>query len=141
MVRVLNFDTLSVDYVDIEVGGKLLWHLRDDVPTSILIRAFAVVDLERRYQEAAAANNADQLADVYAEYEQALCHHCAEIIRHSYPDVSDAEVAGALLPRAQMEILKVFFTLRLSPSGQLPIASPQPTPNRAARRRKQDAIR
>lgn len=44
-LRMLNFDTVTCQYVDITKAGKT-WHLRDDVPSAVMLRMFVASSLQ-----------------------------------------------------------------------------------------------
>lgn len=121
---IINVEPLAIQTIEVRSGDRLIWTLRDDVPAHVLIRAFEVVQLENAYQEAMKSNDANQMADAFKAYEDAIRHHCGEIVRHSYPEVSDEEVGSVVPTRAQNEILRAFFSIRLRPSGAPELSSP-----------------
>jgi hypothetical protein len=131
MPTVLHFDTLTVSEVEIRIGGELRWTLRDDVPTATLLRAFEVIELEERLT-ATQGQGAAAAADAYAAYEAAVTTHCGAIIRHTYPDVTDDEVARTLSMGARLSVLKAFFSIRLPqfsrPRSVSPAAPTEETP-------------
>lgn len=44
-LRTLNFDTITCQYVDITKDGRA-WHLRDDVPSEVMLRLFVASSLQ-----------------------------------------------------------------------------------------------
>lgn len=153
--RILNFDKVITQTVTVAVNGGPTWELRDDVPAGTLALAFRVFDLERQLvrqpgEEPLGVQEEAQLLDALDE---AKLEVVTAIVRHSYPDVTQAEVGQALSPSARGQVLQVFFPLLLARFGRPSLNSPSaasatpsstettttPTttttgPNRAARR-------
>lgn len=137
--RILNFDKVIVETVTVAVRGGPTWELRDDVPAGTLAMAFRVFDLERqlfaRQPDEEPLDAADERV-LYDRHEDARLDAVLAIVQHTYPEVTRDEVAQALSPAAQGQVLQVFFPLLLRRFGRQSSASAEtvtPTTPQATR--------
>ena len=119
-LRTLNFDTITCQYVDITKDGRV-WHLRDDVPSEVMLRLFVASSLQsiqarlaerfereqKRIEAAAADGTADPAEVVRATVRQAaqdevragqaeIFDILGEIVRHTpaYRQLTTEELSG-----------------------------------------------
>lgn len=133
---ILNLDAIAPQTIDVEkldsaTGEKRAWKLRADVPTSVLMRCFYLVELEQRRPkvefdldapvdvEEVKHLEATVLAHEGQEEEEALAILGA-IWRHTYTGTPDEELRKTLTATERRQILNIFFLLLLARSGKLP---------------------
>lgn len=81
-LRMLNFDTVTCQYVDITKDGRT-WHLRDDVPSEVMLRMFVARTLQSVQARIAERFEREQkrLAALQAAAEQGDAEAQAEALR------------------------------------------------------------
>lgn len=116
MPRVINIDALVVETVTLNLrmpdGSVKTYDLRDDVPVSVGLLTFQLMQKEQDLKAAEAAGEpAFQVQGKRLEMMSAdITHILGEIFRHTYPETTDGELAMLIPPSQGMEIVKVFFT-------------------------------
>lgn len=123
---ILNFDEITCEIVTVVKRGRR-FDLRDDVPMEVLVGAFGMADLGARLKEArdeamqAADGNGGDLSEAsqslrasFAEIAEETVPLCTDIFKHSYPDVSEDEIADLFSFEERMQLIRLFFTRRLS---------------------------
>lgn len=119
----MNFTALVVDTIDVNVtmpdGTVKTFHLKDDIPVQIGVMVLHEVQKEQDAGNDAGAHLALIDGDV--------THICGEIFRHSYPDVTDDEIAGMLQPMDRMDIVMTFFQILTARYKRPPSVTGLPT--------------
>jgi hypothetical protein len=136
MPQAINFDSIVPETIDITKAGRT-WKLRDDVPMVILLRTFGLQALNEQIQTQLAAFNpalsnateAQQLLDrVFGELTAATLAIFGDIVRHTYPEHTNEELAEAFTFEEQSQVVTVFFTHRLGSSNEPSPATPSDSP-------------
>lgn len=135
--RIVNFDAIVVNTIQVKInlpdgGGTKTYDLKDNFDLDIGLQAMQVMQ-----QAADVSKSEDKTAQVAAilEINSAVTHVLGEIFRHSYPGVTDAEIASELAFNSRLELLKLFFTPIMSQFRSLQPAtdsSTSPTVDQAA---------
>lgn len=139
MATLLNFDAFECDYIDVQRGGQVLWHLRDDIDMPLAMRFAAWTARVAAWQEntstayegddlGAAGSLAEDL-DGFATLDAQLTQIVAEMVRHTEQGVTDDEVARLTFTQRR-RLGEAFF----SQAGKRSNPPPSSTENRAARR-------
>jgi hypothetical protein len=115
MPQILNIDALVVDTVTLNLklpdGTVKAFHLKDDIPVTTGLLAFQLMQKQAAIKEADTGKNSFELqGQLLQMLSDDLAHIVGEIFRHSYPEMSDAEIATLISPANQMAILQIFFT-------------------------------
>lgn len=108
------------------------FRLRDDIDALLGFLGYRVQPLmaaaSPSAEEAASMTIADMEARQHA-LERETLSACGAIFRHTYPTMTDEDVAAAIpLHTQRLELLFAFFTSRLRPSGAPPSATAAPSP-------------
>jgi hypothetical protein len=119
MVQVLNFDTVTVGTVDVTKGGQT-YKLRDDVATEVLLRRFKIIEMLKTVGD---TPTYEQMVDVIARQEAEVLDICTAIFHHTYPDMTQADVATLLTARERQQVCAAFFSLPFSSSDEPPSAT------------------
>ena len=104
-----------------------LWRLRDDIASTLGFLMFRVQELAGAIPSGADVLSVpvkDTLAAI-AAYERELFELCALAVRHTYPEMTDAQVAEMLPTTASRQaVLTAFFTSPSAASSAPPSATP-----------------
>lgn len=130
----LDFDSaeaLECAYVTVRRGGQE-WRLRDDVRAGLMIQMLRVSKLEQALGVALYTDqDPDRAEELHREIETRTLRMCAEAFRHSYPSMTEEEVARLFPEHAARErIILSFFTTGGAGSSAPESAAPA-TPNAA----------
>lgn len=131
----LNFTVLRCKYVDVVAlvdGEEKRYHLRDDVPSSVMFDMFSLQPIAQQLQ---GAKTPEALRRAIVALEERSYALAAAIWRHTYPDPQDsapvypamqAELRAALTADQIAQVLAVFFTRRFS-SSSVPTPATDPS--------------
>lgn len=123
--QVINFDEIRCEYVDVTKRGHT-WHLRDDIPMEIMVRGFALRGIGERLQALGDANE-EEMAATFDDADEETVPVCADIFRHSYPDMTDDEIAATFSLEERMQLIQVFFQRRSAALQAQPVATSSAT--------------
>lgn len=134
---VLNLDAVAPQTLDVQKGERL-WKLRMDVPSSRLVRCFALVEMEGQRPELSlpdpttTAPGAIDFAALRAMERELRAHEelveaetlavLGDIWRWSDPEVRDEQIGEWLTPGERRNLVQLFFLGLLARSGKLPRA-------------------
>lgn len=96
------------------------YRLRDDVPTDRLIWGFHLLDISERVTQAQTWEEREQALD---ERDRERLNLITTIVRHSYPQMTRADVETTFTAEQMEELLGYFFTNHLLPLLAQRIAS------------------
>lgn len=163
---VLDLDAVVAERVTIKkimpaTGEQREWHLWDDVPPQIMLRAFRMMANSQRagkvigqMRDEVDPQDEDAIEAATLKIEQLLADQDEEalnialsIFQHTYPETTAEDLRSWFNRKAIEEIVKLFFFRQFSASSQLSNSTtPEPTtspeamaeaganPNRATRR-------
>lgn len=112
MGKVLNFDAVVAETIDITKGGQT-WRLRDDAPMAILVRTFALIEKQSELAGRKYAT-AEDAARWFTELQALTLELCGDIWRHTLPETTDAELDARFSFEEQLQLVMLFFTTRSS---------------------------
>lgn len=124
-LAIRNLDVVLPGYIEIHAPTRA-YRLRDDIGTLLGLLGYRVQALmaELPSDEEARALPIAQIVARHAAYDEELLAACAAFFRHTYPDITEDEVAEALPSEgSRMALLAAFFTSRSAPSGAQPSVS------------------
>lgn len=120
MATTLDLDEQLGEPIEIKKGGSVVYTLRSDVSSRVLLAAFTIRSVAQRLASAP-ANPSDEeavkLADAAVDGYYSDVHKvCLRIIQHTYPQETSAELNAKLSEEHQERILR-FFSTRRSPAS------------------------
>jgi hypothetical protein len=117
-----SIDVLLPGVVEVHTGERT-YRLRDDIGAMVGLLLFRLQALARELPtfEQAAEMPVEEIEARSQAYGREQVAACGAIFRHTYPEMSDDEVARALpTEQARQELILVFFTIRFPPSTTPP---------------------
>lgn len=148
MATTLDLDEILGDEMEIKKRGEVMYLLRSDVSSRVLLAAFSIRSVTQRLRDAP-ENPTDEesvaLAEAAVDGYYADVHKvCLRIIQHTYPSETSAELNEKLPEQDQERVVRAFFTRRSLVSSQQQTATGETssdsasttTANRATRRAK-----
>lgn len=126
MAKILNFDAVTVDTVDITKGGTT-YSLRDDVSAETVLPMFKLTEIRAKYGD---KPSYDQMMQFMDEQKTLLLEVCTAIFQFTpaYAAMTQDEVAALLTPEQRQQVCQAFFTLRFAPSSEPQNATETPAP-------------
>lgn len=115
--RVLNFDAIVVETIDVTKHGKT-YSLRDDVPMTVMVRAFALQEQQLALREIEAPT-VEQVEEWMAETAAQTLELCGAIFRHSLPEITDDEIVARFTLEEQTQLVMLFFSIRSAQLSRL----------------------
>lgn len=111
MPEIKHLNVVLPNYIEVH-AAETVYRLRDDVETTIGLFVLRLQALEQELPtaETAATMSIAEQRRRLDTYRAEVLAVCTEIFRHSYPAISDEEVADALPHAARLELVRLFFT-------------------------------
>lgn len=135
-IRLVDFDAVFPNTISIKRNGLQL-DLRDDVPLEEVVRVFPMLE---RQDALRGQENASEFLAAFEDVRRMALERCTAFIQHSYPNMTEDEVADWLTFEQQLQVVMLFFQARSSLSSA-PLSAPDdasrqqaPQANRATRR-------
>ena len=109
--EVINFRDFAHEYVDVLARSDQQYHLRDDIPVEVMVAGFELQEIIADLGRLGKVDK-DESRGIIGHANERTTVILADIFRHTYPDVSDEEMATEFSLEERLHLIQLFFTRR-----------------------------
>jgi hypothetical protein len=124
MATTLDLDEILGGLLEVKWGDTVVYSLRTDVGSRILLAAFSIRSIAQRLanvpDDASLEQQVTAAEAVVDAYNNDVHKVCLRIVQHTYPTETSEELYRKLSEVAQEQVVKAFFTRRWLVSNQQP---------------------